>query len=96
MEPLGSRWEPERRLAATEQAFPERVLSSVPEQQFAMTDTQKRAAQLRRALADLKQGRRRLQGRMGLPFNPKIWNRSLIPAGGPTDAFKRMMDRRSR
>ena len=77
-------------------AQPERYLTPTPEQKFQTTDTQKRAAQLRKALADLKQGRRRLQGRMGLPFNPKIWNRSLIPAGGPTDAFKRMMDRRSR
>ena len=79
-----------------EQATPARYLTPTPEQKFQTTDTQKRAAQLRKALADLKQGRRRLQGRMGLPFNPKIWNRSLIPAGGPTDAFKRMMDRRSR
>ena len=35
-------------------------------------------------------------GRGGVPFNPKLWNRSILPAGGPTDAFKRMMDRRSR
>jgi len=85
-----------RRLEGAEQATPARYLTPTPEQKFQTTDTQKRAAQLRKALADLKQGRRRLQGRMGLPFNPKIWNRSLLPAGGPTDAFKRMMDRRSR
>ena len=98
MEPLGSRWEPERALAATEQAAPptagpwHEVAGYPPPQTTGyMTETQKRAAHLRKALADLKNRRRRHQGRTGLPFNPKIWDRNMLPTGGP---IQRQLDRR--
>ena len=32
----------------------------------------------------------------GGAFNPKLWDRSLLPAGGPTDALRRMLQRRLR
>jgi len=80
-----------RRLEGAEQATPARYLTPTPEQKFQTTDTQKRAAHLRKALADLKNRRRRHQGRTGLPFNPKIWDRNMLPTGGP---IQRQLERR--
>ena len=80
-----------RRLEGAEQTTPARYLTPTPEQKFQTTDTQKRAAHLRKALADLKRRRKRLQGRTGLPFNPKIWDRNMLPTGGP---IQRQLDRR--
>ena len=51
-----------RRLEGVEQATPERYLTPTPEQKFQTTDTQKRAAHLRKALADLKKRGARLGG----------------------------------
>ena len=106
----GSRWEPERALAATEQAAPptagpwHEVAGYPPPQTTGyMTETQKRAAHLRKALADLKQGKRKLRGKMlselqrrggratAAAFNPKIWDRNILPTGGP---IQRQLDRR--
>jgi len=86
-----------------EQATPARYLTPTPEQKFQTTDTQKRAAHLRKALADLKQGKRKLRGKMlselqrrggratAAAFNPKIWDRNILPTGGP---IQRQLDRR--
>jgi len=87
-----------RRLAGAEQAAPptagpwHEVAGYPPPQTTGyMTETQKRAAHLRKALADLKRRRKRHQGRTGLPFNPKIWDRNMLPTGGP---IQRQLDRR--
>ena len=65
MEPEVTSFDPveqARRLEGVEQATPERYLTPTPEQKFQTTDTQKRAAHLRKALADLKKRGARLGG----------------------------------
>ena len=70
-----------------ETAAGKKVPPKETKQQFQLTDNQKRAAKLRTALADLK----KRNTRMGLPFNPKVWDRNMLPTGGP---IQRQLDRR--